>query len=194
MRKSEDPMELVEGTQVPILHATAKVDTTGEWGTVLAKLKERLAVNQPAGKRHIGLFVALLGGSGPGKTQMGVELIRETREMGWGGKYARMNWFFLDLKATYVKDSETSERDVLIQYAKPTMLVLDEVGKRKGTDWEDSLLYELIDKRYGSCKDTMLISNESEEQFAKSMGASIMNRLGECGGIILANWANRRAA
>lgn len=172
----------IEETGAPLRHQNTKLleaEQASEWNSTLIALKSRLSG---------GLFAALVGPSGPGKTQMGVELIRATIESGAGAKYATASRFFLDLKATYVKNSEQSELDVIIRYAKPTMLVLDELGKRKGTEWEDSLLYELLDKRYGAMKDTLLISNETEKSFCDAIGNALVSRMSSKGCLIIANW------
>ena len=67
------------------------------------------------------------------------------------------------------------------------LLVIDEISKARGTEWEEQLLYELINSRYGDMTDTLLITNATTEQL-KRTGDSLLSRLQQTGGIIECNW------
>jgi DNA replication protein DnaC len=68
---------------------------------------------------------------------------------------------------------------------KPSLLVIDEAAKRGETEWENRLLFEILNKRYGDFKDTILIANQSREEFSKSMGPAIVRRMDEVGGLMV---------
>jgi DNA replication protein DnaC len=146
------------------------------------------------GKLGRGGIFALIGTNGPGKTQMGVECIRRASAQRRTSRYAAAMEFFLDLKASYRKDSEKDERAVIQEYAKPRLLVLDECQERGETEWEDRMLTYLIDRRYREERDTILISNLKRSEFEKSLGWSVISRLNETGGIIECTWPSFRAA
>jgi hypothetical protein len=65
--------------------------------------------------------------------------------------------------------------------------VIDECQERGETDWENRLLTYIVDKRYAQLRDTVLISNQTKDQFCKSMGSSIISRMQETGGSLNAH-------
>lgn len=140
-----------------------------------------------------GFLVALLGTRGGGKTQLAVEIIRHSCWRERSCRYVKTLDLFLELRGTYA-ERNNSEESVLTRFSKVDLLVLDEAGVRGETDFENRMLTHLIDTRYDAKKDTLLISNQRPEEFAKSIGPSISDRLRECGGIIECTWASFRGA
>jgi DNA replication protein DnaC len=98
----------------------------------------------------------------------------------------------MDIKETYSQKSNLTEKQVVEIFRKPKLLVIDEISERAETDWENLILVHLIDKRYDSANDTILIGNFTRDNFIKSVGASISSRITECGGIIECNWDSLR--
>lgn len=139
-----------------------------------------------------GTLLALVGGRGSGKTQMAVEFIRMACKTGMRARYARTVEFFMDVRATYREGEKRSEVDIVNEYARPRLLVLDEAHERADTAWTGSLLNLLIDRRYAACKDTVLIANMSKDAFLASVGPSIASRMSEIGGVVECNWASFR--
>lgn len=154
-----------------------------QWTAALDKIKSL------AGK---GFICALIGKRGTGKTQIAVEAIRHVANDGRRAKYFTAMDFFLSVKSSFRKDAEKTEQEILSTFYAPRLLVLDEMQERGETEWEDRLLTHLIDRRYADMKDTLLLSNLTEEEFKKSVGPSIISRLIETGGIIECNWTNFR--
>lgn len=169
----------------PLKHVKnrSKIDYQTSWGEKLLSIERRF--NQ-------GFLIALVGANGPGKTQLGVELMFKMTEQLKRALYCTATEFFMDVKATYHSQSPHSERSVIEQYSKPYLLVIDELGKCGQTEWEDRLLFEMIDRRYRNMKDTLLISNEEKPKFLESIGASLRSRMQETGGIIECNWPSFR--
>lgn len=100
--------------------------------------------------------------------------------------------FFLDIKASFRADSKVTEKQVIADYVRPKLLIIDETQERGETRWEDGLLTHMIDRRYREEKDTLLISNQTREAFTESIGPSIASRIIETGGIVLCNWPSFR--
>lgn len=168
----------------PKRHVTVvALDRSGPWGEAETKLKSKLS--------H-GFLVALVGGRGGGKTQLAIELMRETTRKQGSALYATAAEFFMAIKSTYRKDSAENEMDIIARFSKPSILVLDEFGRRSESDWESNLLFELLDKRYGKMKNTILLSNQTKEEFISSVGASLASRMQETGGVMECNWPSRR--
>lgn len=160
-----------------------KLDRSGEWAAKEQELKSKIGT---------GFCVGMIGKRGPGKTQMAVEVMREATAQLRSAYYTHVIEFFMDIKATYGGEVKSKESDAVKKYIAPDLLVIDEVGERGETTWEDRMLAYLIDKRYQGVKDSILISNHPLDEFLKSVGPSIASRMKETGGIIKCEWKSYR--
>lgn len=167
----------------PERHSSAIADKSGIWGEKLASIEATLGD---------GRLWALTGSRGNGKTQLAVEVMRTATGRGMSARYTSAIRFFSEVKATYRRDAEETEIEILDRHRKPKILVVDEIGKRGETEWEANLLFELINNRYGDMTDTILIANLSVADLAASLGPSISGRLNETGGVIHCDWPSRR--
>lgn len=143
------------------------------------------------GRLGQGIMIALIGERGNGKTQLGVELIRTNVHHLKSARFCTAAGFYMELKHAY-KSSDESEKDVIDRFARYSLLVIDEIGKRSENDWENRLLYELLNRRYNSLKDTVLISNHGERELRDAIGPSLASRMNESGGLIECDWNSYR--
>lgn len=175
---------LREGWNAPARHLGKTLDlSVKQWAATLGALAEKIGT---------GFLYALVGTRGPGKTQIGVELLEYAAQKLRSAQYCTAIDYFLTVKATYRKDSESTEDQAIREFCKPKLLVIDEVQERSESAWEDRLLTHLINKRYNSMTDTLLIANLQRAEFEQSLGKSVISRLNETGGIIEANWPSFR--
>lgn len=176
---------LTIGWNAPARHVAAK--------PVIGDCKWSKALKYISGLRGKGFCVALVGNRGAGKTQIGVQMMKLYVHFdNKPAHYLTTTEFFLDVKHSYRADSHQSERELIDDLRKPKLLVLDELGKRGDTQWENNLLFELLNKRYADMTDTLLICNLSRDEFEKSVGDSIVSRINETGGIINCDWESFR--
>ena len=141
-------------------------------------------------KRDIirGMSLFLSGDCGTGKTHMAVGLMCH-----WYGKTFKPSKglfdpgvpkflpaveFFLELKKNFDGGSES---EILDKYSKPKLLVIDDVGAEKISDWSRQIFYTLIDRRYRDMKQTIITSNLSLSEFAEKFDDRIVSRLCENG-------------
>ena len=136
--------------------------------------------------------MALTGGRGNGKTQLAVEAMRMVTRAGGPVLFSTAISFFAEVKSTFSRESEFTEKQVADKYRRPRLLVVDEVGKRGGSDWENNLLFDVLNSRYNDIKDTILIDNRSPKEFEEWIGPSVASRMSEGGGIIECNWGSFR--
>ena len=139
-----------------------------------------------------GATLALVGWRGNGKTQMAVELIKLRCQHLKSARFVTAVEFFMHVKRSYKPDWEESEIDVLAQFRKYSLLVIDEIGKCGETEWQNTLLFELLNRRYNSMKDTILICNRTKEEFEAMIGPSLASRMNEGGGILVCDWPSFR--
>lgn len=87
---------------------------------------------------------------------------------------------FLELKSTFNSNS-TDEQDVIKKYVQSPLLLIDDVGSEKVSDWSRQIFYLLIDRRYREVKPTIITSNLSLGQIAELIDERISSRICEMG-------------
>lgn len=151
-------------------------------------------------------IVAFLGGRGPGKTQMAAEVARKGKWPNdakvWNGHhsvagktalYRRAMDVFLELRDAAQNNSGTSEKKVLDKLEAVGLLVIDEFQERGGTEWENRIICNLLDKRYSAERPTILIANYTREEMAGALSPSVKDRIRENGKAIIFDWESFRA-
>jgi DNA replication protein DnaC len=58
------------------------------------------------------------------------------------------------LKQSYRKDAAETEVAIIKDHRRPSLLVIDEFARRGETDWENNVLFELLNQRYADMTDT----------------------------------------
>lgn len=77
---------------------------------------------------------------------------------------------FQEIKDTYNKDSIVTERQIIDKYNECGLLVLDDFGTSKPTDFVLQTLYLIINYRYDYLKKTIFTSNLSLTETAEMLG------------------------
>lgn len=81
---------------------------------------------------------------------------------------------------------EITTESVLSEYLHVDVLVLDDLGSEKPTDWVREQLFMLIDERYGAKRPTIFTSNLSLKELALTLSERIADRILEmCRGRIV---------
>ena len=104
------------------------------------------------------------------------------------------------IQATFSKANSDSADDVLAPYRDAELLVLDELGARRPTDWVRDVLYGLINTRYNRQRITIVTSNygdivgpNGEEQLEKRVGNMVRSRLYEMCDLVALEGSDYRA-
>jgi len=173
-----------------------------EWNAPLRHLKRNPDAHPEWVKKHDiikaliehggGVMIALVGNRGNGKTQIAVEMMKHRTDSLRSAYFTTATEFFIKIKSTYDRDSKTDEQTLIDRFSHYSLLVVDEVGKRGGSEWENNLLFEMLNRRYNHMKDTILIDNRSKDEFIETIGPSLASRMNEGGGIIECNWESFR--
>jgi DNA replication protein DnaC len=125
----------------------------------------------------------LWGGTGSGKTLLACVILNELIfRYGIKCKYAKVNKDFLNaIKNTYQKDSETHGQEGFIERELATVdvLVIDDFGVQKDSEFNNMKLYDLIDSRYENEKLTLLTSNHPLKDWKEKGDGRIYSRLQE---------------
>ena len=147
-----------------------------QWTAEYSKCKERV---------DDGGIIGILGSRGCGKTQMGSSAIGHILFNGEkSAMYTKAFDVFLSIRNGNSKNSMTTEKEEVEKFIEPHLLVIDAFEVRGDTEFENRSLNHIIDRRYDECRPTIIISNDSVDTFISSVGASILDRMKQGGGII----------
>ena len=116
----------------------------------------------------------MLGTVGTGKTHLACGIVRE-----YGGLYRLAPNIVEEIRRAKSFTAKETEADLLENYGRAKLLVIDEIGRGvAGTD-EQYMLYQIINERYNRRKPTVLISNHTKRDFLNYIGIAAADRLTE---------------
>lgn len=106
-----------------------------------------------------GRSLLLTGNVGCGKTHLASAIIRTVVADGASALIIPAGEIVSIARASMVPSSGYTDRDVALHLGGLDLLVIDEVGCQKGSEYELGLLHSIVDKRYQAVLPTVLISN-----------------------------------
>jgi DNA replication protein DnaC len=89
-----------------------------------------------------------MGGPGVGKTHLAIAALRELIKRGHNGYFCEYGSLLRQVQATYRPDSEATEMSILDPILKTEILVLDDLGVIKPSDWVKDIVGYILNKRY----------------------------------------------
>jgi DNA replication protein DnaC len=93
------------------------------------------------------------------------------------------------IRRSYEYDDEV---DPLRALRRAPLLILDDLGREKATDWVLERLYVLIDDRYGNHRPTIVTTNYSLDELARRDYGAMVSRLTEDGSVVKISAADQR--
>jgi DNA replication protein DnaC len=136
-------------------------------------LARRFVESWPA----VGAGLLLMGPVGVGKTHLAVAILKEVVEKGARGLFCDFSDLLDRIQATFSRDNDDSADEILAPYRDAELLVLDELGARRPSDWVREVLYGLLNARYNRKLTTILTTNFGDEP-QKSGGETLELRVG----------------
>jgi DNA replication protein DnaC len=107
-----------------------------------------------------GLGLLLTGGTGLGKTHLAVSVLREIVAMkGVSGQFWDFQQLIREIKSSYDPETKTTELQVLSPVIETDVLVLDDLGAWRITDWMNDTLFQIINSRYLARRPTVITTN-----------------------------------
>lgn len=96
------------------------------------------------------------------------------------------------VRGTWRRDSERSETEVLDMLASVPLLVLDEIGVQYGTDGEQTILFDVLDRRYREMQPSIFLTNQNKKGFSDFIGERTFDRLTETSRWVAFDWPSHR--
>jgi DNA replication protein DnaC len=142
----------------------------------------RLVREYPAVDRGL----VFMGTCGVGKTHLSVAILRGLIEKGVPCLFYEFGSLLKEIQNSYNAISQTSELKVLAPVFEAEVLVLDELGASKPTDWVRDTMMQIINTRYNDRKLTIFTTNyldgrrsEKDETLEDRIGVRLRSRLFE---------------
>lgn len=164
----------VERLRVPLAFSECRIDTW-EPGNARPRLAcQSYVVNWPPEKP----FLMLTGDTGRGKTHLAVGVMWAA----WERHRTRSRfWPVVDLlaryRSTFDRDRATeSTEDIDRELERLPLLVLDDLGAQKDTEWAEERLFQLVDRRYRDRKPTVVTTNLGEIQLPPRLKSRLCDR------------------
>ncbi len=108
--------------------------------------------------------ILLTGPVGVGKTHLAVSIIKGLTERGFPCLFYEFGSLLKEIQDSYNPNTRNSELGILAPVLSTDVLVLDELGSSKPTDWVHDTMYHIINTRYNDRKFTIFTTNYPDER------------------------------
>ncbi len=162
--------------QIPLLYANASFDnfdapqsdfdpSARELRRVMTQVKE-YADSFPLGPRP-GLL--LIGETGTGKTHLAVAALRRIIAKGFEGLYWNYQTLLNSIKSGYDPVSNSSDREAYRAALEAEVLLLDDLGAHRVTDWVEDTINSIVTERCDNRKPLIATTNLADVDAGSSL-------------------------
>ncbi len=148
---------------------------------------EEFSVRAAAGETMV-----FSGRPGTGKSHLAIGICHAIMAAGYTALYVNALDAIGMIRATWRRDCERSEADILRELAAVDLLVIDEVGVQYGTDGEKVILFDIINRRYQEQRPMVLLTNQGRDGLKSYLGDRAFDRLREAGRWVAFDWGSHR--
>ena len=122
-------------------------------------------------------ILLLTGGAGRGKTHLLQSIGRVCLDAGRSVRYELVAELLDRLRATYNRDAEESYNEAIDRCHQVNVLLLDDIGLEKPSEWVVEKVTALVDERYRNGRRLAVATNKTRAQITETMGFRLASRL-----------------
>jgi DNA replication protein DnaC len=168
--QSEHTRRLVEEARIPPRYRRCDFDTF-----LVYRENEKLTNAVLAVKRFANSFpnvskgLCLIGPHGIGKTHLAVAAMRTVLANGNQAMFYEVSDLLRLIRSTYNPVTKTAEMQILQPLLTTQLLVLDDVGKEKTSEWVEETMTFIVNTRYNHRLTTIFTSNYEDNPDAEAL-------------------------
>lgn len=171
----DEPFSLVDNNQTfetYKLTATKNPDHQKHAFNVAKRFAVNFSKRKKEGRDRSKIGLIFHGIYGAGKTHLASAIANEVAKQGYIPYFWTTRWLFCLFK----NGADLSHFRLMNFLTECPLLILDEVGRGAGSEFESNLLIELLDARARLGNPTVLITNLTGEQYKDMLGGAITSR------------------
>jgi len=178
-QRSNDILVFGKGTLYPLLYnLEAKKFVKGKWEMKASKRPKRYYYITSTGKTH--LLAAIMRNKIISTECRIIEdetfTVYENPQIEEYPYFISIPDLLLRIRASF-KDDSTTEEEIIDRFSSVGILMLDDIGSEKPTEWVLQTLYLIIDHRYREMKETYITSNLSLDELSNRLSDRIASRI-----------------
>ena len=117
-------------------------------------------------------------GFGTGKTHLAVAMLHRWIEQGGGmGHFLHVPTLLSRIRRTFDQYAEENEFDIMDSIQRAGLVVLDDLGKEKASEWQEMTLYTLVNYRSVHGLPLVITMNLKPQQLERQIGPANVSRL-----------------
>ena len=148
-------------------------------------------VDQWPKQKQTGDGLLISGGPGCGKSHLAAAIVNELLSRGAAAVFANVPDVLGRLRRTYGGSGE-SETRILNALVDADLLVLDDVGAQKWSEWVEETLYYIVNSRYGAKLPIIITTNAEPQDLGDAIGFRTQSRIEETCAMLINKAPNYR--
>jgi DNA replication protein DnaC len=128
-----------------------------------------------------GRGLILVGLPGCGKSHLASAIGRRASNAGYSMLFDRAPKLLMRLRTAFGSHSGNCELAMIETLGAVDLLIIDDLGAEKKTEWSEQTIYTIIDERYSNRRSTLITTNLPLEELSEKLSPRTMDRLiGSC--------------
>ncbi|EJR02020.1 hypothetical protein II7_05823 [Bacillus cereus MSX-A12] len=130
-------------------------------------------------KEWNGESLMIWGDPGNGKTHLAAAIVNELSKKGYIVVFQSVPELLQRIRSTFNSENKENETQIMRALLECDLLILDDIGAEKTTEWVEEKLFNIIDGRYRKELPTLYTSNLQPKELQNQVGKRSYDRMVE---------------